>query len=93
MHIVKGSQDKQVDVVNEKLNQKVVYDPGKKYIWTLEDKFELSGEQFGNILNAFRAVLNTPEAARILLVNHANDAIENVMKNAVEAGIVKESPE
>lgn len=69
------------------------YDPNKRYTWTPEDKFELSGAQFGIILNAFRAVLNTEEAAKILLANEANQAIERVLSAAVEADVVKEAEE
>ena len=66
------------------------YDPNKRYTWTPQDKFELSGDQFGLILNAFRAILSTPEAGRILLVDRANNAIEDAMAVAVENGTVKE---
>ena len=69
------------------------YDPSKKYTWTPEDKFVLTGNQFGLILNALRGVLNTPEASKILLASRANDAIEEVMAAAVEEDIVKEAEE
>lgn len=69
------------------------YDPNKRYTWTPEDKFELSGQEFGLILNALRAVLSTEEASKILLAQKAAEAIDNVMSKAVEAGIVVESPE
>lgn len=69
------------------------YDPNKRYTWTPEDKFELSGAEFGMILNAFRATLATEEAARILLINEANNAVERSLSRAVEADIVKEVPE
>jgi len=71
----------------------VAYDPNKRYSWTPNDVFELSGEQFGLILNAFRSVLSTPEAGRILLIDKANEAVEKAMAAAVEKGIVKEAPE
>lgn len=66
------------------------YDPNKKYTWTPKDKFEFSGEQFGKILNAFRAVLSTPEAQRILRINDAHDELEKVFAEKIEQGIVKE---
>lgn len=69
------------------------YDPSKKYTWTPEDKFVLTGNQFGLVLNALRGVLNTPEASKILLASRANDAIEEVMAAAVEEDIVKEAEE
>lgn len=66
------------------------YDPSKKYTWTPNDQFTLSGSEFGLILNALRAVISTPEAARILLANQANEAIERALANAVEGDVVKE---
>lgn len=69
------------------------YDPNKRYTWTPNDKFELSGAEFGMVLNAFRATLSTEEAARILLINEANQAVERALAAAVEADIVKEVPE
>lgn len=67
------------------------YDPNKRYTWTPQDKFELNGAEFGMILNALRAILGTEEAAKILLANQANDAIENALAKAVEADVVKEA--
>lgn len=69
------------------------YDPNKRYTWTPTDKFELSGAEFGMVLNAFRATLSTEEAARILLINEANQAVERALAAAVEADVVKEVPE
>lgn len=66
------------------------YDPSKKYTWTPNDEFTLSGAEFGLILNSLRAIISTPEAARILLANEANEAIEKVLSRAVETDIVKE---
>jgi len=69
------------------------YDPNKKYTWTPEDQFTLNGGEFGLLLNTLRSILNTPEAARILMANEANNIIEGRLAQAVEAGIVKEAPE
>jgi hypothetical protein len=66
------------------------YDPSKKYTWTAEDKFELSGNEFGLLLNALRVLTSTPEAQRILLANEAALVIEQKMAQAVESGVVKE---
>jgi hypothetical protein len=73
--------------------EKISYDPNKKYTWTPDDQFVISGGEFGLILNTLRAVLNTPEAARILLANKANDVVEAVLARGVESGIVTEAPE
>jgi hypothetical protein len=69
----------------------ISYDPNKRYTWTPDDSFILSGGEFGLILNALRAVLNTPEAARILIANEANKIVENTLQRAVENGIAKEA--
>jgi hypothetical protein len=69
------------------------YDPNKRYSWGPEDKFELSGREFGLILNTLRAILNTEEASKIILAQQANAAIGAVMAKGVEADIVKEAIE
>jgi hypothetical protein len=66
------------------------YDANKRYTWTPEDTFTLSGAEFGLILNTVRAYLASEEAARFQLMVQSNDAIEKVMARAVEADIVKE---
>ncbi len=73
--------------------ERPVYDPNKKYTWTQEDQFVLSGGEFGLILNTLRAVLNTQEAARILLANQANQVVEGVLARGVESGVIKEEAE
>lgn len=73
--------------------EKITYDPNKKYSWTPEDSFTFNGGEFGLILNALRAILNTPEAAKVLIANQANTAIEEILAKAVEAGVVKEAVE
>ena len=69
------------------------YDASRRYSWTPEDTFTLTGQEFGILLNTIRGILGTPEAAKVLMAKDANDAIEKVLANAVEAGIVKEAPE
>lgn len=69
------------------------YDPSKRYTWTPEDTFTMTGEQFGTVLNAVRAIIGSPEAQRILAIARANDAIEQIMANAVKDGTVLEVPE
>ena len=69
------------------------YDPNKKYKWTPEDPFIFSGNEFGVLLNALRAILSTPDAQRVLLADKANEIVENALARAVEAGVVKEAEE
>jgi hypothetical protein len=73
--------------------EKITYDPNKKYSWTPEDSFVLSGGEFGVILNTLRAILSTPEASKILLANQANTIVEATLAKAVENGVVKEAVE
>jgi hypothetical protein len=68
------------------------YDPKKAYKWEPSDQITITGSEFGVLLNSIRAVLNTPEAQRILTIERANLAIESVIKRSVESGIVKEDP-
>jgi len=73
--------------------EKITYDPNKKYSWTPEDSFTLSGGEFGVILNTLRAILSTQEASKILLANQANTIVEATLAKAVEDGIDKEALE
>ena len=66
------------------------YDPAKRYTWTPEDTFTLTGQQFGLILNTVRAYLSSEEAARFQLMMQANEVIEKLMIDGVEADIIKE---
>jgi predicted component of type VI protein secretion system len=66
------------------------YDPNKRYTWTPEDVFTLSGKEFGLLLNTVRAYLGSEEAARFQLMIQSNEVIEKIMSGAVENGIVKE---
>jgi hypothetical protein len=66
------------------------YDPAKRYTWTPEDVFEISGQDFGLILNTVRSYLSSEEAARFQLMMKANEVIERLMIAGVEADIIKE---
>jgi hypothetical protein len=66
------------------------YDPSKKYTWTPEDTFTLSGAEFGLFLNTVRAYLSSEEASRFQLMIQANQVIESIMIKGVEADIIKE---
>jgi hypothetical protein len=70
-----------------------VYNPQSKYTWTKEDKFEMTGEQFGMILNSMRAIYSTGLVDAMMMIAEANGAIEAVMAEAVKNDIVKEVPE
>lgn len=69
------------------------YDQNKKYTWTPEDEFKISGKEFGLILNTVRSYLASEEAAKFQLMVQANEIMERVMKEGVENNIIKEVPE
>ena len=66
------------------------YDPSKRYTWTPEDTFTLTGQQFGLILNTVRSYLSSEEAARFQLMMQANEVIEKLMIEGVENDTIKE---
>ena len=83
------------DVINmqENVQEKPKFDPKKKYIWSPDTSFTLTGGEFGLLLNALRAVTSTKEAQTILLASDAGDALENILSAAVEKGVVIEAPQ
>lgn len=66
------------------------FDPAKKYAWGKDAIFTFTGGEFGLLLNALRAVTNTPEAQALYLATEAVSVVEKSLSNAVEAGVVKE---
>ena len=69
------------------------FDPTKKYRWAQDAQFVLNGNEFGQLLNALRVVTSTKEAQAIIIAKDAADALENVLANAVETGLVVEHVE
>ena len=69
------------------------YDRSKKYSWSNEDQITISGRDFGFLLNTVRSILNTEQAAQILLADRANDVIEGIMAEYVEKDVIKEVSE
>lgn len=68
------------------------YDPSKNYTWDSDTVFEMSGQEFGLILNALRGVLSTKESQNIIIAYEANKKIEAVIARAVEQDIIHEAP-
>jgi len=69
------------------------FDPNKKYTWSQDESFALTGGEFGLLLNSLRAVVSTKEAQTILLASKAADLIEELLAKSVENGVVKEITE
>jgi hypothetical protein len=76
-----------------KVETKPEFNPAKKYTWSKDAQFTLSGGEFGLILNALRGVVSTQEAQALFLANEAVGVVENILGNAVEGGLVKELEE
>jgi hypothetical protein len=62
------------------------YDPSKPYVWSPDEQFVLTGQEFAAVLNAVRATLNLPQAPAILLADKANTAIDSIMAKSLESG-------
>jgi len=69
------------------------YNPNNRYTWKPEDKFEISGQEFGLILNMVRSYLATEEAGKFQMMMQTNDVIEKLMKKGVESGTIVEAPQ
>lgn len=72
----------------------MIYNPNTHYQWNPDETFTISGREFGLILNTIRAILNTEQAAQILLAAKTSDILEKIMAENVENGkiIEKEQP-
>ena len=82
------------EVINfEDVKQTPKFDPTKKYTWSPDVQFAISGHDFGLLLNTLRAITGTKEAHTILMAHDAGDALEKTLANAVETGVVVELPE
>jgi len=81
------------EIIDLQQQQGPKFDPNKKYTWDMNAQFVLDGGDFGMLLNAMRAVINTKEAQTILLAKQAGDVLEETLAAAVEAGVVVELPE
>ena len=81
------------EIIDLQQQQGPKFDPNKKYTWDMNAKFVLDGGNFGMLLNAMRAVINTKEAQTILLAKQAGDVLEETLAAGVESGLVVEVPE
>ena len=69
------------------------FDPSKKYTWSPETNFTITGHEFGLLLNTLRSITSTKEAQTIILAHEAGDALEKTLATGVETGIIVEIPE
>jgi hypothetical protein len=64
--------------------------PANSFKWKPDAVFVMNGQEFGTILNAFRIILDSPEAKRVLFALQAKEISENILARAVQDGIVEE---
>jgi hypothetical protein len=69
------------------------FDPTKKYAWSPETIFTISGNDFGLLLNTLRSITSTKEAQTILLAHEAGDVLEKTLAHGVETGKIVEVPQ
>jgi len=81
-----------MQVVKDEPTQ-ATFDPSKKYTWSNDTKFTLSGNEFGVLLNTVRAILSTREAQVVLMASQASDALDMIMADQVAKGNVVEVQE
>lgn len=68
------------------------FDPTKKYQWTPETSFAMNGQEFAVMLNTLRGLLGTEFAQSIIAAQAASEAMEKLLKDAVEDGRAVEIP-
>lgn len=71
----------------------MTYDPKKSYTWSEQDTFELTGAEFGVIINTFRSILHIPDAGKVLMISRANEVFETIIAKAVQNNKVREVSE
>ena len=69
------------------------FDPTKKYAWSPDTTFTISGNDFGLLLNTLRSITSTKEAQTILLAHEAGDVLEKTLAHGVETGKIVEVPQ
>jgi hypothetical protein len=83
----------QEEVAVSNASEQPTFDPTKKYTWQTDAAITITGAEFGLILNALRAIVNTPEAQSLFLAAEATDKIEGVLARNVTNGNIVEAPE
>lgn len=69
-----------------------VYSPEKSYSWNANDVFAITGLQFDIINKVIQANLQNPEVQRALYLVEGAKAVQEILKVAVEEGLVSEAP-
>lgn len=68
------------------------YDPQKSYAWKADDVFAITGLQLDIISKVIQANLQNPDVQRALYLVEGSKAVQEILKLAVEEGLVQEAP-
>jgi hypothetical protein len=68
------------------------YDPNKSYSWKPETKFQVTGKEFGLLLQVVKTELSSEAASKVMLYQRLNAALEAILAQAVESEQVYETP-
>lgn len=69
-----------------------VYSQEKNYTWKADDIFAITGLQLDIINKVIQANLQNPEVQRALYLVEGAKAVQEILKVAVEEGLVNEAP-
>lgn len=75
----------------ETQSRKFTFDPKKNYKWEPEDRFILTGIEFGMITAALRGFTKDPEFQKYAAIARALEVTNNILISAVEEGVAKEN--
>lgn len=70
-----------------------VYDPNKKYLLNPEDYYAIKGSYLDIINKVIQTGLQNPDIQRALLFVEGARTLQEVIKEAVEEGVINEAPE
>lgn len=85
---VEAKEFQEVEFQEAEVESKSIFNPEKRYRWTPEDKFELTGVEFAILLNQ---VLERKQ--KLLQEIEITNILEAKLKEAVATGIATEIPE
>lgn len=66
--------------------------PNTPYQWQDDAKFELNGKEFEILINTVRAILNTPESQKVLLLARTGEILESILVKGINTGVVTPAP-
>lgn len=62
--------------------------PNTAYQWKDDEQFSFNGKEFELIINTVRAILNTTESQKVLLLARVSEVLEAQLLKGIETGAV-----